>query len=111
MFPITSVVTVIITDCFHTCVEKQEEEGVIGSLIQDNCNDMFSILTLCYTRGLQKIVNVSHHGTNQRGEEGLQRRGEVGEAWQSCEADTVPCFCHSMMFFYQYIVFDFLSLR
>ena len=72
---------------------------------------VFSFDIVLLTRSVQNILNVSHHGTNQRGEEGLQRRGEVGEAWQSCEADTGPCFCHSMMFFYQYIVFDFLSLR
>ena len=95
MFTIISVVTVTITDCFHTCVEKEEEEGVIGSLIQDNCNDIcFNFGIVLLTRSVQNIVNVSYHGTNQRGEKGLERRGEVGQAWQSRKADTVPWFCH-----------------
>ena len=96
MFTIISIVTVIITDCFHTCVEKQEEEGVIGSLIQDNFVFNFDIVVS--TRSVQNIVNVSYHGTNQRGEEGLERRSEVGQAWQSRKADTVPCFCYIIFF-------------
>ena len=55
---------------------------------------VFNFDNVLLTRSVQKIVNVSHHGTNQRGEEGLERGGEVGKAWQSRKADTVPCFCH-----------------
>ena len=62
---------------------------------------VFNFDIVLLTRGLQNIVNVSDHGTNQRGEKGLERRGEVGQAWQSREADTVPCFCY-MKFIYPY---------
>ena len=71
---------------------------------------VFNFDIVLLTRSVQNIVNVSYHGANQRGEEGLERRGEVGQAWQSRKADTVPCFCH-MMFIYPFIVFIFLSLR
>ena len=55
---------------------------------------VFNFDIVLLAQSVQNIVNVSDHGTNQRGEKGLQRGGEVGEAWQSREADTVPWFCH-----------------